>query len=166
MIKSFEPIVDKDCRILILGSMPSVKSLEKHQYYGNKQNHFWKIIYELFNEEFDDDYERRKTFLLKHHVAVWDVLKSCDRKGSSDSKIVNPVPNDFDAFFRQYPNIKSVFFNGSKAEELFKKMVEAELNIRKDILFHRLPSTSPANAVKYKDKLEQWKIILSEHFWE
>ncbi len=161
MITSFKPIVDKNCRILILGTMPSVKSLEKQQYYGNKQNHFWKIIYRLFNKDVEEDYERRKLFLLNHYIAVWDVLKSCDREGSSDSKITNPAANDFETFFNQYPEIKAVFFNGSKAEELFRKTVIGKMCLKEDLLFYRLPSTSPANAVPLKYKLDRWKVILA-----
>ena len=161
MITSFEPIVDKNCKILILGTMPSVKSIEKQQYYGNKQNHFWKIIYSLFDESVEEDYEKRKIFLLNRHIAVWDVLKSCDREGSSDSKIINPVPNDFETFFNQYPDIKAVFFNGSKAEELFRKLVIGKANLKEGLLFHRLPSTSPASAIPFKDKLNRWRVILS-----
>jgi len=161
MITSFEPIVDKNCRILILGTMPSVTSLKKQQYYGNKQNHFWRIIYNLFNKDVEEDYESRKIFLLNHHIAVWDVLKCCDREGSSDSKIINPVPNNFETFFKNYPNIKAVFFNGRKAEELFKKLVIGKMNLKDDLLFYRLPSTSPARIMRFEDKLEQWKAILS-----
>jgi len=160
MILSFEPIIDKNCRILVLGTMPSVKSLENQQYYGNKQNQFWKIIYGLFNKDVEEDYEKRKIFLLNHHIAIWDVLKSCDREGSSDSKIITPVPNDFETFFNQYPDIKAVFFNGSKAEELFRKLVIGKMNLKEGLLFYRLPSTSPAKAVRFKDKLDQWKVIL------
>jgi len=162
MITAFEPIIDKNCKVLILGSMPSVKSLEKQQYYGNKRNQFWKIIYELFNEEAEEEYENKKMFLLKHHIGVWDVLKNCDREGSSDSKIINPVCNDFKTFLKQYPNIKAVFFNGGKAEELFRKVVMEEIPNREDLLFHRLPSTSPANTTPFKEKLEEWKIILQQ----
>lgn len=160
MITSFEPIIDKNCKILVLGTMPSVKSLEKQQYYGNKQNQFWKIIYSLFNKDVEENYENRKIFLLSHHIAIWDVLKSCDREGSSDSKIINPVPNDFKTFFNQYPDIKAVFFNGSKAEELFIKLVIGKMCLKEGLLFYRLPSTSPAKATRFKDKLDQWKVIL------
>ncbi len=160
MITSFEPIIDKNCKILVLGTMLSVKSLEKQQYYGNKQNQFWKIIYSLFNKDVEENYENRKIFLLNHHIAIWDVLKSCDREGSSDSKIINPVPNDFKTFFNQYPDIKAVFFNGSKAEELFRKLVIGKMNLKEGLLFYRLPSTSPAKAIRFKDKLDQWKVIL------
>ena len=160
MITSFEPIVDKNCKILILGTMPSITSLKKQQYYGNKQNQFWKIIYKLFNKDIEEDYEKRKIFLLNHRIALWDVLKSCDREGSSDSRIVNPVCNDFETFFNIYPGIKAVFFNGSKAEELFKKLVMGKMQLKADLSFHGLPSTSPANTMRFEDKLERWKIIL------
>jgi TDG/mug DNA glycosylase family protein len=109
----------------------------------------------LFNKEVEEDYENRKTFLLNQHIAIWDVLKSCDREGSSDSKIINPVSNDFETFFNQYPGIKTVFFNGSKAEELFIKLVIGKMCFKEGLLFYRLPSTSPANAIRFKDKLEQ-----------
>ena len=161
MITSFEPIVNKNCKVLILGTMPSVTSLKKQQYYGNKQSHFWRIIYNLFNKDVEEDYENKKIFLLNHHIAVWDVLKSCDREGSSDSKIINPVPNDFETFFKNYPNIKAVFFNGSKAEELLKRLVIGKMNLKEGLLFYRLPSTSPARIMRFEDKLEQWKAILS-----
>ena len=97
---------------------------------------------------------------MNHHIAIWDVLKSCDREGISDSKIINPVPNNFETFFNQYPDIKAVFFNGSKAEELFRKLVIGKMNLKEGLLFHRLPSTSPAKAIRFKDKLDQWKVIL------
>jgi len=122
MIKSFEPIVDKNCKILILGTMPGVMSLKKQQYYGNKENQFWKIIYKLFDQD---------------------------------------VENDFETLFKNYPNIKAVFFNGSKAEGLFRKLVAGKTDLKEDLLFYRLPSTSPANAIQFKDKLRQWEVILS-----
>jgi len=161
MITSFKPIIDENCKILILGTMPSIKSLEKQQYYGNKQNQFWKIIYGLFNQAIEDDYEHKKAFLLNRHIAIWDVLESCDREGSSDSKIINPIPNDFETFFNKYSDIKAVCFNGSKAEELFRKLVIGKMHLKEGLIFYRLPSTSPANVMQFKDKLEQWKVILS-----
>ena len=95
MIASFEPIVNDESKILILGSMPSIESLKKRLYYGNIKNHFWKIVYALFDNDLDEYYEDRKKFLLLHKIAVWDVVKYCDREGSSDSNIVNPIANDF-----------------------------------------------------------------------
>ncbi len=144
MITSFEPIVDENCKILILGTIPSVMSLKKQQYYASKQNQFWRIMYNLFNKDVEEDYENRKIFLLNHYIAIWDVLKSCDREGSSDSRIIYPVPNDFGTFLNNYINIKTVFFNGSKAEKLFKKLVIRKMDVKEDLLFYRLPSTSKA----------------------
>ena len=130
-IASFEPISGENPKVLILGTMPGKKSLEVKKYYANKQNQFWRIIYGLFNDVVEEDYEKRKAFLKIHHIAVWDVLKSCDREGSSDSKIIRPVPNDFETFFMNYPGIKAVFFNGKKAGELFNKLVKKEMKHKK-----------------------------------
>jgi len=91
-IYSFEPIADEKCKVLILGTMPGVMSLKKQQYYGYDRNAFWRIMYALFDLVPDDDYERRKHFVLEHHIAVWDVLMACEREGSSDSDIKNPIP--------------------------------------------------------------------------
>lgn len=88
-IFSFPPIVDSNSRILILGSIPGVKSLEKQQYYGHPQNKFWKIIFELLNEDFTGDYGEKIRMLKKHRIALWDVIDSCERKGSLDSEIKN-----------------------------------------------------------------------------
>lgn len=159
MLNSFEPVINKDSRVLILGTMPGIKSLEKQEYYGNERNAFWKIIFSLFNKELTTDYEQRKEFLLQHNIALWDVLKSCDRKGSGDNEITNPVPNDFNGLFSQYPNIEAIYFNGEPAEKFFKKLVIGT-NTDSGIVFHKLPSTSPANAVKFEQKLKYWKLIL------
>lgn len=159
MISSFEPIIDKDCKILILGTMPGVKSLEKQEYYGHERNAFWKIIYSLFQCEVIDDYSHKKAFLLKHNIALWDVLKACYREGSSDSDIKNPIPNDFTQLFMQYPNVKVIYFNGEPAEKLFRRFVSITLgNI--NIPMYRLPSTSPANTIKFEQKFDKWQVIL------
>ncbi|MHB8062809.1 MAG: DNA-deoxyinosine glycosylase [Ruminiclostridium sp.] len=159
MISSFEPIIDKDCKILILGTMPGVKSLERQEYYGNERNSFWKIIYSLFQCEIADDYSQKKAFLLQHNIALWDVLKACYREGSSDSNIKNPIPNDFVGLFSLYPNIKAIYFNGEPAEKLFKRFV-SNISDNINLPLYRLPSTSPANAIKFERKLEQWEKIL------
>lgn len=159
MLNGFKPIIDKNCKVLILGTMPSQKSLQKTEYYGNPQNKLWEIIYALFDETVDVDYEKKKDFLLKHHIALWDVLDSCEREGSSDSKIKKPVPNDFESLLGHHPNIKSIFFNGQKAQELFMKLVLSKL-AQKHIFLSRLPSTSPAHAIKFGEKLKAWQVIL------
>lgn len=159
MINSFQPVIDINCKILILGTMPGVKSLQIQEYYGYERNSFWKIMYTLFNAEPTSNYEAKKAFLLEHHIALWDVLKACYREGSSDSNIKSPIPNDFVELFRLYPNIKVVFFNGDPAQKLFNRYIKKTLS-NKDMPLFGLPSTSPANTIKVEKKFEKWKEIL------
>lgn len=160
MIEGFDPIIDKNCEILILGTMPGEESLKKQEYYAFERNQFWKVIFSIFGEEMDDDnYESKKAFLLNNKIAIWDVLKSCDRENSSDSNIKNPVANDFKSLYIKYPNLKSIYFNGRKAEVLYKRLVVKNVN-KDDLSLFNLPSTSPANAVKLEDKENEWRRIL------
>jgi len=160
-IYSFEPIIDENCKILILGTMPGVMSLKKQQYYGHERNDFWRIIYALFGLQPDSIYEDRKAFLLEKRIALWDVLKACEREGSSDSDIKNPVPNDFASLYNSYPGIKSVCFNGGPAERLYNRFVEKTGKAESERSFYSLPSTSPAYTIGFERKLERWKLILS-----
>lgn len=154
---SFEPIASPNASILILGTMPGIKSLELGQYYGYKQNNFWKILFTIFKEELTDDYEAKKEFILKNNLAVWDVLKYCDRIGSLDSAIKNEITNDFDTFLKEHPHIKTILFNGQKAAAFFKKYT----NLNDNYELITLPSTSPANASKsFELKLKEWNVIL------
>jgi len=153
---SFAPITSANANILILGTIPGTKSLELNQYYGHKQNNFWKFMFEILNEEFSNDYEIRKKLLHKNNIALWDVLQFCDRIGSLDSAIKNEISNDFKAFLETHPNIKTILFNGQKAAAFFKKYV----HLKKEYQFITLPSSSPANASQsFQSKLEEWKII-------
>ncbi len=160
MIYSFEPIVSDNCKVLLLGTMPGVESLRKQQYYSYKYNVFWRIIYALFSREPDEKYENRKTFLLDHDIAVWDVLMACEREGSSDSDIKQPVPNDFISLYQQYPNIRSVCFNGGPACRLYSRFVNKKGEIDTSHTFYTLPSTSPAYTINFEKKLEQWRLLL------
>ena len=154
--KSLKPIVSENARILILGTMPSEISLQKGQYYASPKNQFWKIIYDVFKKKIEDRYQDRIKFIKRHRVALWDVLKSCDRKGSADSKIQNTIPNNCKIFYKKGPNIKSIIFNGKKAQTLFDKHCEKCENLQ----YHCLPSTSSANTrLTYEERLERWKII-------
>ena len=138
---SFPPIVDRYCKVIILGSMPGEVSLQTNQYYNNPKNQFWKIIAYVINENFNLSYEEKKELLLKHHLAIWDVLMHCEREGSLDINISDEVPNDFKSFFSKYDNIKEIFFNGSKAEQMFNKY-----NLYDNSkAYATLPSTSSAN---------------------
>lgn len=146
--------------MLILGNMPSVMSLASGQYYGNPRNAFWRIIGDVFGCEPDAPYEQRASVLRCHGVAVWDVLKHCRRVGSLDSAIEpdSMVANDFGSFFVARPHIKWVYFNGAAAERNFTRLVHLELPVS----FARLPSTSPAQTVRYADKLAAWTVALAE----
>lgn len=161
MIEGLEAIVDKKSTDLILGSMPGEESLRKGEYYAFKHNHFWQILFTLFEETLTQNYEEKKKFILQNNLALWDVIKNCEREGSLDSSIKNPLVNDFNTFFFEYPSIQRVFFNGKMAEKLFKKFVLKELDGFK-IKLICLPSTSPANTIGIDKKLMEWSQIIKE----
>lgn len=155
-ISSFPPIINANSKILILGSIPGVKSLEKQQYYGHPQNKFWKIIFHLFNEDFTEDYIQRINILKKHHIALWDVIDSCERKGSLDSEIKNEEANQIPELLQKYPNIQAIFCNGGKSYKNLQKM----LGKNSIVPFYLLPSTSLLHTISFEKKLENWKKIL------
>ena len=155
-IFSFPPIIDDHSEIIILGSIPGVRSLEKQQYYGHPQNKFWKIIFELLNEEFTEDYDQRIQILKKHHIALWDVIDSCERKGSLDSEIKNEEANQIEELLENYPNIQAIFCNGGKSYKNLQKILGKNYKIPVFLL----PSTSPLHTVSFEKKLEEWKRIL------
>lgn len=156
-ISSFLPIINKDSKILILGSIPGVKSLEMQEYYAHPQNKFWKIICEIFKEEFTKDYSEKIKILEKHHIALWDVIDTCERKGSLDSDIRNEEANKIGELLQNFPNIKAIFCNGQKSYKNLQKILPKKFHLP----IIALPSTSPAHAsLRYIDMLENWKIIL------
>ncbi|WP_218076072.1 DNA-deoxyinosine glycosylase [Desulfuribacillus stibiiarsenatis] len=155
-IQSFPPLLYEDSRILILGSMPGVISLEENQYYAHPRNHFWRILYSLLDESLEHDYDARKRFLREKGIGLWDVLHSCVREGSLDTSIRNESVNDLRSILGTHPNIRAVFFNGAKAAETFRKKVGFTFD---NIAFIQLPSTSPAYTIPYEEKLEKWKVI-------
>lgn len=154
---AFPPIIQENCRVLILGSMPGVQSLQAQQYYAHPQNQFWKIMGMLFHHPLPPDYNSRTIFLLEKHIALWDVIHSCYREGSLDSAIRQETAHDFEMFFRAHPGIRFVAFNGTKAQDTFRKQVGFHFP---GITFHRLPSTSPAHTMKLAEKLAAWQIIV------
>lgn len=161
----FEPVIDQSARVLILGSMPGVKSLDDQQYYAHPRNHFWPIMEALFQQSMGADYESKLASLLSNNIALWDVMASCERAGSLDASINNASieVNDFDHFFNAYPLIQSVFFNGAKAAQSFKKHVLSGEGFNHQIAYFPLPSTSPANArMSFDEKLICWEIVKSE----
>ena len=156
----FAPVAQHDATVLILGSLPGRKSLEHQQYYAHPQNAFWKIVASLFGATSSQPYNERLKILTSHRIALWDVLAAAERPGSLDSSIVphSAVPNDFAAFFRAHPRIRRVYFNGQKAEGLFRRHVLPALGPEfAGILYECLPSTSPAHAgMTFAKKLDRW----------
>ena len=161
-LKAFPPIASSNARVLILGSMPSSVSLAEYQYYAHPRNHFWVIMDALFGAGTSLSYDMRCRRLTKNHVALWDAIAGCKRRGSLDSEIVEESlrVNDFNAFFKRHDAIHSVFFNGSKAEQVYRKYVLHTLPAGVARSYLRLPSTSPANATwSLAKKLKAWKIV-------
>lgn len=148
----FAPIYDTNSKILILGSLASAKSREIGYPYANPKNRFWKVMEALFNEEIID----YKKFLLSKNIALWDVIKSCEIIGSSDASIKNIVVNEIWDILAD-SNIKHIFTNGKKANEIYHKYIYPKTNLKAICL----SSTSPANAAKrLEDLIEEYKIIL------
>lgn len=145
---NFAPVWDEQSRILILGTFPSVKSRENHFYYGHPQNRFWKVLAALTDWEVPQTIEEKKAMLLANHIAIWDVIASCQIIGSSDSSIRDVVVNDIQGLL-QKTNIQKIYANGGKASELYKKYVFPDTG--REII--KLPSTSPANAAFRLERL-------------
>ncbi len=162
-LEGFAPIVSKHAKVLILGSMPGEASLIKQQYYGHPRNAFWPIMNALFSIDPKLYYLERKQALIGNNIAVWDVVKSCNRPGSLDSRIetASIITNRFDEFFSEYSFIQQVFFNGATAEKLYRKYSLPTLNEHFSYIeYHRLPSTSPAHAsLNLAQKIEAWQIV-------
>jgi len=155
MQTGFPPLVDENCTILVLGSLPGTQSIEKQQYYGNPHNRFWHYIFKTFDESTTDNYQQKTELALKHHIAIWDVIKSANRNGSSDSKIKQAIPNDVPALLAQNKNIKKIIFNGNFAYESYIRFFGTP-----PIAYVKLLSTSPACAGRDNEKLRQWQAAL------
>lgn len=155
MINSFPAFVDSNTKILILGTMPGIASLTKQEYYGNPRNHFWKIMYTLFDTlPVSEIFEEKIQLLQKNKIGLWDVLENCERKGSLDIHIKNHTENDFELLFKKYPTIHTIIFNGKESHKYFiKKFGQIE-----GITYYVMPSTSPANTMSFENKLKIWSI--------
>lgn len=144
--KSFKASINKESRILILGSMPGVKSLMAQEYYAHPQNRFWKIMSILCEDNLVGiPYPEKLSLLLKNKIALWDVIANCSREGSLDSAIENEKPNDIRALLKKYPNIRLIGLNGMKAYSAFNKYFK-DIAVSDKYEIYKLPSTSPANA--------------------
>jgi len=159
ILRSFPPAAAADARILILGSMPGAASLAAGEYYAHPRNAFWKIMGALFGAGPEIPYDSRLRILIKNGVALWDVLDTCVRPGSLDTSISEEVPNDFEVFFAELPNIARIGFNGAKAAMSFKK--HAACFAPTGAILTRLPSTSPAHAgMGFEEKCTAWREVL------
>jgi len=156
--RSFKPIVDKNCRALILGTMPGEESLRQQQYYAYTRNLFWHLIFRIFDAAIETEYIKKQEFVLGQNIALWDVYESCEREGSLDSNIRAEKLNDIAGLLEANPGIEYVFCNGNTA---WKQFCQYTLPFLRRPVYHlRLPSSSPANAsVSYEEKLSQWMKI-------
>ncbi len=149
------PLYDANSKILILGSFPSVKSREAMFFYGHPQNRFWSVLAAVLGEEVPHTVEEKRKMVLKHNIAMWDVIASCDIEGSADSSASNVEVNDLTEIINN-SNVTQIFTNGKTAYKYYEKYTEQKTGIKSVCL----PSTSPANAAWSKDKLiDEWKII-------
>ena len=155
LIHPIAPVFDKDSRVLILGSFPSVKSREEGFFYGHPQNRFWRVTASVFGEDVPKTIDEKKSFLLRNHIALWDVIGSCEIDGSSDSSIRNVSVNDIKMIL-ETADIQAIYLNGKKAFQLYQKHM-LPVTGREGIC---LPSTSPANAAWQMDRLvREWSVI-------
>jgi len=154
-IHNIPPLFDKDCQTLILGSFPSVKSRQAQFFYGHPQNRFWLVVSAVFNCPPPKTIEEKRSMMLGHHIALWDVIGQCDIVGSSDSSIKNVIPNDIGSLLEK-SKIHRIFVNGKTAEKYYNKYLLPTIGIKAVVL----PSTSPANAAYSLDRLIcEWKCI-------
>lgn len=152
---NFTPIYDSNSRILMLGTMPSPKSREVGFYYGHPRNRFWQVVSDVCGEALPETKEDKIAFALRNHIAVWDVLAGCEIKGSDDSSIRNPEPNDMGRILKE-ADIQAIFATGQKAAQLYRRYCLKDTGI--EIIC--LPSTSPANCrVSYDELFEAYSVI-------
>ena len=151
----FPPVFDADSEILILGSFPSVKSRENRFYYGHPQNRFWRVIAAIYGAEIPQTFDEKTELLLKNHIALWDVLASCEITGSSDSSIKAAVPNDLTRILSNC-SIRAIYTNGRTADKFYRRFSLGAAG-REAVC---LPSTSPANAAwSLESLIAAWKCI-------
>jgi hypoxanthine-DNA glycosylase len=161
----FEAIADSDARVLILGTLPGVKSLERREYYAHPRNSFWWIMGKLVGASLDLAYEDRLRQLRKSGIALWDVCRSAERSGSSDANILMKTveANDFRSFLGDHPRIGLICFNGQGPERIFRRKVMPSLTGIRPIPHRVLDSTSPAHAIKPEEKLLCWRNCLAPY---
>ena len=159
ILRGFAPITGEKDRVLILGSMPSVQSLQRQEYYGHPRNHFWPILFTLLGEIPTADYEKKTELLRRHGIALWDSIGACRRQGSLDQAIRDVEPNPIEDFLRAHPAIRLVCFNGQMAQKCHDRFWPR----LPEVTYLLLPSTSPVPRRTIRtmaDKLPAWQTIL------
>lgn len=163
LITGFAPIAAPDARVLILGSLPSILSVQKQEYYGNPQNAFWRVMGELADAGPDKPYARRAANLKHQGIAVWDVLRTAARRGSMDAAIepATATANDFQGFYDAHRKLELVCFNGRKAAGLYARLVVPRgISTIRNLEMRTMPSTSPAFAsMSFEEKVRRWSVI-------
>lgn len=157
---SFAPVIGKKPRIMILGSMPGIRSLQEQQYYAHPRNAFWPIMHKLYGIDTGLAYEKRLSLLTRKGIILWDVLHQCEREGSLDSAIAShsEIPNAIPELLEHYRDIERILLNGGKAASVFRKHVAGVLPRHIRAMIIQLPSTSPANArMDFDEKLSRWR---------
>ena len=162
MLTGLPPLVGSRTRLLILGSFPGVASLAAQQYYGHPQNHFWRILQDIWPSSpigtGADSYKIRSEWLLARRLGLWDVYAACEREGSLDSRIRNPQVNDFAAIRRLCPELQAIAHNGAESFKHSRHTLLIGLSV------YQLPSTSPANASwSFERKLAAWREVFEKH---
>lgn len=158
LVHTIAPVYDEHSEILILGSFPSVKSREQQFFYGHKQNRFWRVLAQVLGCETPESIAEKRAMLLARHVAVWDVIASCEITGSSDASIRDVTPNDLSRILN-VADIRAIYTNGGKAHQLYQRYLLNETGRQACLL----PSTSPANAGYSLERLiEAWRVIREE----
>jgi double-stranded uracil-DNA glycosylase len=158
------PVVDENSRVLILGTLPGEESLRQQRYYSDPSNQFWLLLSSVFGAPAGDRYPERLEFLANHGVALWDVLQSAERMGSSDAAITNPQPNDFGELFTKFPALRRVAFNGTKAEALWRMYMRLRMDVPHESLVTKvLPSSSGSpgrHVLPFEERLVRWSELL------
>ena len=158
--ESFFPVVGKNPKILILGTIPGRKSLEMQEYYSHPRNIFWKIIFNLLKVTEKNTYSEKIELVKEKQIALWDVCYSCTREGSLDSNIKDETPNQIPDFLQKYRTVEIVIFNGQKAREKYLKYFDYIEGLE----YHCLPSTSPANtSMNFQEKIVKWNRAINYH---
>lgn len=155
-IFSFPPLIDSLSQVLVLGSIPGAKSLEKNQYYAHPQNQFWKIMCDLLGVNYTTVYTERLELIQQHNIALWDIIESCERQGSLDATIKNERIQNLPMVLDGAPRLRGICCNGQKAYKTTLKIIGKDFSLP----IISLPSTSPLHTIPYQEKLQKWEILL------